>query len=549
MATQDSTGPRGDRSRKDVVLPSVAVFGSLLLYLSWRIASSWRYFDRFLGDDGWVLRASQRVADGEVLYRDIAWDYGPLPIYGLGLLFRLSPTVVWFHVLDALLCLLAVGALYLLARSSLSQRANLVVTVWAAVLGSAGGLFSHQLGAYTSAVSWGTATSLMTVAAACIWLRSRSSAALTAALLFAVLAVLSKPEYGLAALCAFGMALWLGRPSKPWIVVTASCTAVLVVAITLFADRGTLAAAWRGYTGYDLIAVGSVPVLELDRLLGSLPVAAGVAGLLWWSTRTRSVILVGVVVGILILVMWLSEGRRFLHAIGIVAQVSWVGAVPALLGLALVARRSSVPAGFWIVWTFSIVVNLRPLLVGDFAPAAAGTVAVALAILAVSGRLRRPTRPGWVVLAAFLLFSSVAPEIRSREKPPVLQTVDTTLGAVRVTPRSARTIEFVREALDEAPPGDLFVLGWGPAWYLTSGRPNPTRFDGIHYGLGTTEPELSEILEALRASSTVAVLLEERFHPPPRLAQGSIWKIVGEPEPRRLTSPDRRWTLRIITSR
>jgi hypothetical protein len=38
-------------------------------------------------EQGWHMQAAARVASGQVLYRDLIWMYGPLPIYLQALLF------------------------------------------------------------------------------------------------------------------------------------------------------------------------------------------------------------------------------------------------------------------------------------------------------------------------------------------------------------------------------------------------------------------------------------------------------------------------------
>ena len=49
---------------------------------------AWRYFPMLLGDQGWYLQVAARVSQGEVLYRDVAWAYGPLPVQFLAFLLR-----------------------------------------------------------------------------------------------------------------------------------------------------------------------------------------------------------------------------------------------------------------------------------------------------------------------------------------------------------------------------------------------------------------------------------------------------------------------------
>lgn len=538
--------PRWWRDRAS--LPSFAVLGVIFLFIVGRVASSWRYFDRFLGDDGWVLQVAQRVAAGELLYRDVAWDYGPLPIYALSLLFRISPSVVWFQVLDIVLAASAVGAVYAASRSVVGRWVSLAVTAWAAILGSSGGLISHQFDAYTIPLGWGTSTSLAAAAAACVWVQKRSPSALLATSIFALLAVLSKPEFGLAGLAVLATALWLSRPPRRFVLPALGLALGLSVFIVLRVDPETLAAIRRGYSGYDLIATGAVPVVAFQNIMGSLLAAALVGAALWWAMRIRSIVAVAGILASFLLVLRVTEGERFLHAAGIICQISWLGVVPALLWLGWKVRHAAMPAGFWILCVYSITVSLRWFLLGSFLTVAAGPVALIFCLLVSHRVLPRPTRAGWAVLAAFLLFSSVAPELGSLRKPTSLQPVTTTLGTVRLPARLAGNIEFMQDALEAAPAGGLFVAGGGPGWYLVSGRPNPTRFDVLWTGIGTTEPEASEILDDLRADPPAVVLVERDSWDPGSLSLQKIWSAVGRPDSISTRTPDGRWTLRVVGS-
>jgi hypothetical protein len=360
--------------------------------------------------------------------------------------------------------------------------------------------------------------------------------------------VLSKPEFGLAALVVVATATWLRRPSRRLAVLVLGVGALVAGYVVVRLGPETLATCWRGYTGYDLIQEGSVPVLAAQRLFGSLLVAAAVGATLWMVTRSRSIAAVVVLLAALLLVLRQAEGSRFLNAASVIAQVTWLGAWPLLLWLGWSARHASVPAGFWVLWGYTLTLNLRWLLLGSFEASAAGPAALLFCLLVRHGVLHRPTAAGWIALVAFLLFSSVAPEIRSLRRPTPLQPVDTVLGSVRLPVDLAENIEFMRSALDAAPAGGLFVSGGGPGWYLVSRRHNPTCFDVVYTGIGTTEPEKTQILDDLRANPPVVILFERSFHGAGELSHRKIWDTVGPPDSLRLTTPDGRWTLRGVTA-
>ena len=523
-----------------------SVLGLLFIVAACRVASSWRYFDRFMWDDGWFLQVTRRVAAGQLLYQDVAWDYGPLPIYVLSWLFRLSPSVIWLHLLDLLLVVSAFLAMYVAGRTVASRWVALIVTAWASLLGGPVGLISHLLDAYTLPVAWGTSTSLAALAAACVWVGKRTPSALVATIVFAALAVLSKPEYGFAGCSVLIAAAWLRRPRARTIVAFLGCLVVGLGLMLVLADPEMLAAVRRGYTGYDLIAVGSVPVLDLPRLLGGSLAAVTVGAFLWWTTRTRSWVLVGASVAGCLAVLRIAEGERVLHTASIVCQSAWLGVVPALVWAAWAARRADVPAGFWVLCTYALTVSGRWFLLGTSAVAAAGPAALVLCLLVRHRVLRRPTPAGWLALTVFLLFSSIESESRSLRQPGRLEPVATVLGTVRLSEPEARNFEFIRSTLAAAPEGGLFVAGGGPGWYLVSNRPNPTRFDAIWFGLGTTEPEASQILADLRKDPPAVVVVERGFRIPETLALAKIWAAAGRSDSAPMRTPDGRWMVHVL---
>ena len=531
------------RGQEGFRLQAVAVLGVLFLIIVWRVSSSWCYFDRFLDDDGWYLCVAQRVAQGELLYRDVGWAYGPLPVYALSLLFRWSPSVVWAQLLDIMLSASAVFALYVAGRSVVGRRTSLAVTSWAALLGSSVGLISHQLDAYTSALAWGSSTSLAATASACAWVQRRSLSALLSTCLFTILALLSKPEFGLAALSVLATAVCLGRPSKLFGLWAIGLAVGALLFIAVLGDPETLAASWRGYSGYDLIAAGSVTVVAFHRLFGTLVVAGIVGAILWWATRIRSFAVMAGLLASLLIILRAAEGDRFLHAASIIAQVSWIGVAPALAWAGWRVRKSSMPPGFWILWVYSITVGLRWFLVGDFRAVAAGPAGLIICLLVSRGVLHRPTPAGWILLAAFLLFSSFESELQSLRKPTSLQPVNTTLGTVRLPDRQARNIQVMQEAIDKAQAGGLFVWGPGPGWYFVCDRPNPTRFDVLIAGLGTTEPEVTQLLDDLHAHPPALVLTHRNARAEGNLTLEMIWSAMGASGTALATTPDGRWTL------
>ena len=101
------------------VLPAIRLAGTLVI-LGAQTVRSWRYFPMLMGDQGWYLQVAARVSRGEVLYRDVAWAYGPLPAQALAAAFRwLRPDAGLATLLNGLLAALSLLLSYAVLRSLL----------------------------------------------------------------------------------------------------------------------------------------------------------------------------------------------------------------------------------------------------------------------------------------------------------------------------------------------------------------------------------------------------------------------------------------------
>jgi hypothetical protein len=209
------------------------------------------------------------------------------------------------------------------------------------------------------------------------------------------------------------------------------------------------------------------------------------------------------------------------------AEAAWAGAVPGLAWLAWRGRRSSLAPEFWVVCVYAVGVNLRLFLHGWPCAVAAGPVAALVWHLVRRGIVPRPSRAGFAVVALVAVVLPLRGEIRSISRPWRSEPVATQLGTVRAPGHMAGEIEEVRPHLDAAAAGPLFVLGGGPGWYLVSGRRNPTRFDVVWNGIGTTEPEASRILADLRSYPPAVVIVERDFDGAPLLSREKVWAAIG----------------------
>ena len=110
-------------------------------------------------------------------------------------------------------------------------------------------------------------------------------------------------------------------------------------------------------------------------------------------------------------------------------------------------------------------------------------------------------------------------------------------------PRTARQIRDVGASLAAAPSGPLFVSGGAPGWYLVSGRRNPTRFDALVEGLGTTEPEVSDLLAALRADPPAVVMIERGMGSTADYSHEKLWSAIGHVYTRRTMAGLHSWEM------
>ena len=101
--------------------------------------------------------------------------------------------------------------------------------------------------------------------------------------------------------------------------------------------------------------------------------------------------------------------------------------------------------------------------------------------------------------------------------------VQTVLGRSRwIRSRVMRSSACRRRCAPFFPRSPLFATGWGPGWYLATGRPNPTPFDAVLAGLGTAGQDAAAIQDALAPRPPAGVILpSEQWLPAPPAATGS----------------------------
>lgn len=192
------TEPRQARVRPGT--GSAASLGTLILLCLVFSGLRWLKTESFWGDSGrWIFEA-WRSANGEVLYRDFAWQYGPLPLLVFGAAFRLFGAT--FAVAQTVLDVISTGVVVMtwqLGRRVLAPRIALAAAL--ALLGAGAGntgnfaLFSLQV--YTPAILVGMVGFLLAAACAidCFEQGKWTTVGRLGFASGSTVALLSKPEY------------------------------------------------------------------------------------------------------------------------------------------------------------------------------------------------------------------------------------------------------------------------------------------------------------------------------------------------------------------
>lgn len=526
------------------------VLGALIAYMGTLVAAYRYFFPYFMGDNGWYLQVAWRVAQGAALYRDVLWAYGPLPIQVLAGLFRWVAAEAWLaNLLSGLFAMLACLLSYFVMRTLVSRRAALVISAFTVLVGPfvLGDLTRAYLFAYTQPIVWGALFSLAALAAALAWQQAPHPLALVGTGILCGIALLSKPEYGLAAVGSVAVVLLRERAGRgAWV------GWGLGVALCVLGDGAWVAreAGWaalvRGYRGYDQLASralwGTRPGLTtpLTWFVGMHALwASGLALLLgkrraalrpWAYAVALGAALLGAA---LVLLFIFPDGARqtlatllarrwgavhvdFSRLLPLLVALPW-GPLLALLLLVgwLAWRMPEVPVAFWGIWSLSFLINLRWVMLGFASPYAFGP---ALALLWWVGCHHLPalrSRGGQRLVLLFLLLltglhraSFTLLDHSYINVPP--RSYDTRLGPVRVpyTGKEFYSLQAFIKA-HSAPDDPIFVIGWGAAWYLLADRPNITALDVMLAGLGTTEPEASQLRSQLERAPPTIVLVPE----------------------------------------
>jgi 4-amino-4-deoxy-L-arabinose transferase-like glycosyltransferase len=188
--------PQPYRSRADLLC-----FALVLVSFATGLAASWQRWGNPLVDSGRELNVPLRLLRGEMLYSDVSYLYGPLSAYLNALLYRVfhpSLWTIWGHGIAATVLILVLT--YWLTRQisgPFAATVSCVGVTWLCALKPQG----NYMLAYSFGGLDGCLFVLMTTAASVLWWKKSSWRWALVAGVNASLAILSKTELGIAALC------------------------------------------------------------------------------------------------------------------------------------------------------------------------------------------------------------------------------------------------------------------------------------------------------------------------------------------------------------
>ena len=411
-------------------------------------------------DEGLMLQAGERIADGQLPYRDFYANYGPgqyFLIGGLDWLF--GPSLLTWRIVRVLLDAGVAVLAYALVRRDAPEP--LALGAWLAVAAAM---------AYPS-IPHPNPTALALAFGGLLLAERRP--ALAGAL--AGLAIVFRLDLGVAALAGVVLLAWSERRS------TAAARAALTgVAVALVLMAPVVIAApgdfWDQTIGFALDEQG------LQRL--PLPGA-------WDGGFEPNKIL-----------------EHYYPYVLLAAAALWLAAaVRGRLPLRLWAAAPLAAAGVLYLLARADVYHLVPL------------AAVLPVLLATAAARERST--AWVV-ALLLTLGLIAVQGLDLKRiqvldPPPLATIDIDVAdGVKAPPAEARALaELSRYVRSRVPPGepvfvanprfDLVNVG-NPLVYVLVGRPNPTRYDVMQPGVVTTAPVQREIVGDLERSRPPLVI-------------------------------------------
>jgi len=437
-------------------------------------------------DEGIVLQAAARIADGQIPYADFAWPYGPGHGYLLGWSFDLfGPSLIGWRIVRSLADAAVAVAVFALARRGGAPT-------WAAVAGWLAA--ACAMAQPTSATPLAPALALglgAILAATAARPRIGLAAVLTA------LAIAWRPDFGLYAALAVLAALLLGpTPTRPaWRPVAAY--AGLTAALALLAYLPFLVAAGPA----DLYSALLGDSLR-ERDWWTLPFPWAYDGpLRAWppgALAEDAKDLLGFYLPALAL-----AGLALTAALGALRLRARAGLPPSLaalgvLALGCLAYLLSRPDEFHATPLIAVLAAALPIAAAPFLPRRA---------VPASATADPATAASATAVAILLAFAvhGVANRGSALLQPPPLATIDLPVAdGAQAPPAEARALTRMARAVQAVvPPGEPIYTVTSrsdlvrfnqPLVYVLAGRPNPTRRDfGIQTGAAAQRELVAEL--------------------------------------------------------
>ena len=410
-------------------------------------------------DEGIVLQAATRVADGQLPYRDFYANYGPGQYYLVGALDAVfGPSLLAWRVarvaLDALVGVLA----YALVRRE--APAPFALGAWVAVVA----VMAQPTLPHPNAAALALAFGALLLAR-----RSPAGAGMLAGLAFAF-------RFDLGVAAAVGVALALADRRRGAALAAATATAAVLVAPFALAAPGDF---WDQTVGFALD----------EQSLQRLPLPGAYDGA-FEPNKILSFYLPYVLIGGLALWLVIAAATRTPVRL-------WAAFPLALTGLGYLLARAD---EFHLVPLAAVLPVLLATAAGREWPAgrrlAIAALVVPLVLVAVHGLDRN--------------------RVELVSGPPLDRIHLDVADGVRAPREEARALEqLVHYVRERVPPGrpvfvanprhDLVRAG-NPLVYVLAGRPNPTRYDVMQPGVVTTDEVQREIVRDLRSSPTGLVV-------------------------------------------
>lgn len=459
-------------------------------------------------DEGLILQAAARIADGQAPYADFAWPYGPAHPYLLGWSFDLlGPSLIGWRVLRSLVDAAVAVTVYALARRQ-GASPPLALTGW--------------------------------LVAACAMAQPTSATPFAPALLFALLAVLAttrdSPGAGTTHAPAAGphaAAAAEGTPATPRrvlapAVLTALAAAwrldfglyagaAVVVALALAAGPGR--ARLRAIGRYVALAAGLGLLAYLPFLVAVGPadlyddlVGASLRERDWW-TLPFPVSYDGS------LRLWppadlAEDAKDLLGFYTPLLACAGLALLALLIALRTRAERRVPPTPAALA---TLGLGCLAYLLSRSDEFHATPLIVVLAAGLPAGRLRRPDALPAVLAAAVLALLAIygtANRVSALLRPPELATIDLPVAdGAQAPPAEARALERMARIVDDrVPPGapiytitrrsDLVRFNQ-PLVYVLADRPNPT---GRDYAIQTSAPAQRALVARLARARPRAIV-------------------------------------------